>query len=238
MSFVESYNDRHLYILTFRNGIINNSTRNVPKIDWKLIIEASTKTNYDVSKILKKSPRINLFDMVKDSDSDSEGLINISDSEGSINISDSEGLINISDSEGLINISDNVLLSNLHESKNNVSHVMNMPITQHDETLFWRIISSIRCLDKDEGRMTNRSIKLSNAHKKHVLRMLHGKYFAELQQVIVDVPLPFDDEKTRHNFMSHIIAKGKSFYNGILTTPVVCLYLCDNYYPIHDWISS
>jgi hypothetical protein len=210
MSFVEAYTSNKLYISSFRHNKITNSSRDVPKIDWKLLIEASAKTNYDVSKLLKKkSPHIKCIDIVKDSGS-----------------------------EDLVNISDNELLSNLHESKNDVLPVMNIPITQHDETSFWRIISSIRCLDKDEGRMTNRSIKLSNTHKKHVLRMLHGKYFAELQHAIVDLPLPFDDEKTIHNFMSHIIAKGKSFYNGILTDPVVCLYLCDNYYPIHDWISS
>jgi hypothetical protein len=198
--------------LSLYHGInITDSDRGLPKINWKLLYKnVGCFTN--VSELLKKG--------FPDSDTVHSNAICLRSTHKNTSVSDFRY-----ESE----------CNNIDELKND-SSPMNTPIKQQDENLFWEIISGIRCLDKDEGTMTNRSIKLSPIMKKHVIKMLIRKYFDELSHAITDVALPFDDEKNRHNFMTHIITKGKVFYDGILNVPSVCLYLCDNYYPIYDWI--
>jgi hypothetical protein len=125
---------------------------------------------------------------------------------------------------------------NTFESK---SEIYNDNYTQLDIDLFWKKIKKIKCIDKDEGRMTYRNVKLNTFSKDHIIKLLDIKFLKELENAIKDIPIPFTKGQPEYNnFLTHIIAKGKPFYEGIKMNPVVCLYLCDNYYPIYTWLKK
>lgn len=108
-----------------------------------------------------------------------------------------------------------------------------------DESDFWALISRIRCCDKDEGGMTKNNIRLNNDECRDVLLMINGKYIPELKTVLTNIPiLDGIDASDYNNLLTHIIAKGRAFYNGIMENPVVSLYLCDQFYPVYTWINQ
>jgi len=102
---------------------------------------------------------------------------------------------------------------------------------------FWNMIRVIRCYDKDEGLMTEKSIKLPKFKCKEIIRKINYTYMPVLKNKIEQY-LNNIEMENRENFMTHIICKGKDFYNIILSDPSICLYLCDKYYPLHTWISD
>jgi hypothetical protein len=218
MSSWNAYMDSQ-YFSTVNKYYKIKSTRDVPLVDWELLFDASNCNKYDVSKILKKS---------RVSEGNKTGIV----------INDTVQYTPDIVEESKLDSPISELSYDTPELKNDSLPITDRQITQQDDVLFWSIISNIVCLDKDEGRMTNLSINLPHISKAHVMRMLHEKYFSELTQALIDVPLPFYDERINRNFMAHIIIKGKQFYNGILNNPDICLYLCDNYYPIYDWLSA
>ena len=103
---------------------------------------------------------------------------------------------------------------------------------------FWLAIGKIRCCDKDEGRMNIGHIRINIETCRQVLSMINETYIPALKIALTDVPImdgvSIDDYD---NFLTHIIAKGMMFYNGIIENPVVSLYICDQFYPIHTWLN-
>jgi hypothetical protein len=108
-----------------------------------------------------------------------------------------------------------------------------------DDAKFWQLISKIGCRDKDEGTMRQSSIRLSRIERSELINAVNSKYMPELKAIMDTTAIleginaiDYDD------LLMHIIAKGKSFYQGIITDPVVGLYLCDQFYPVYTWLTS
>jgi hypothetical protein len=107
------------------------------------------------------------------------------------------------------------------------------------DTVFWNMISRITWYDRDERHMyvymaLNR---FTTNEKSYILQQINDIYIPKLKEKLTNVPLLQTVESDNHNnILTHIIMKGKVFYNGILNNPEVSLYLYDQYYPVYDWL--
>lgn len=108
-------------------------------------------------------------------------------------------------------------------------------------TAFWTMISRINCVDRDEGLLYKNDIlrKFSMREVIFLLEQINNIYIPILKAKLNNVPLlqTIGDENY-NNILTHIIVKGKIFYEGIINNPEVSLYLCNQFYPIHDWLSN
>lgn len=103
----------------------------------------------------------------------------------------------------------------------------------------WRKVGRIRCVDRDEGTMTARAIRMTPHDAEIVKGWLYHECFPRLMQALEDQPIAFkDNSAVMRDFMSHIIFKGKEFYDCVIAHPSLCLYLCGNTYPIWTWLFS
>ena len=111
---------------------------------------------------------------------------------------------------------------------------------QNTETQeFWNIISKVQCLDKDEGNMTRGNIRSVLPHRDMVLRLLRDKFIPKLREVLSSTPLSDGiDVDEYDNLLTHIVFKGKVFYDAIVVDPIFSLYLCNQYYPIYTWLTN
>jgi hypothetical protein len=129
-----------------------------------------------------------------------------------------------------------------YEKKNNVeiSQQSQQQVVEYmDESQFWSYINQIRCCDKDEGRMTKNNICLSSVECQNILMSIDDKYIPELKISLTNIPIMDGIPSSDYcNLLTHIIAKGKPFYNGIIENPMVSLYLCDQFYPVYTWINQ
>ena len=108
-----------------------------------------------------------------------------------------------------------------------------------DDVKFWQLISKIGCRDKDEGIMRQSSIRLSRIERSELINAVNSKYMPELKAIMDTTAILEGINSIDYNdLLMHIIAKGKSFYQGIITDPVVGLYLCDQFYPVYTWLTS
>ena len=108
-----------------------------------------------------------------------------------------------------------------------------------DDINFWHLIRRINCYDKSDGRMTKNNIVLSHNECIDVITVIDLKYIPKLKECLVDVPIMDGiDISDYNNLLTHIIAKGESFYNGIMANPMVSLYLCDQFYPVYTWLKQ
>ena len=103
---------------------------------------------------------------------------------------------------------------------------------------FWTIMRKIRCIDKDEGRMTASRVSMSAADKNLVILLMDNRFIPMLRRSLDEVPFETLSEQDQKNFFSHVIAKGEVFFNGILENPIISLYLLNNFYPIYTWLSA
>lgn len=111
---------------------------------------------------------------------------------------------------------------------------------QEENNAFWQIIRKIMWYDRDEG------IRCSNDIHRNINRIelifiksqINSRFIPLLKSVLLNTPL-FEnlDERDQYNIMTHIILKGKEFYNGIIQNPFVSLYLFEQYYPAYDWMN-
>ena len=103
--------------------------------------------------------------------------------------------------------------------------------------MFWKIIGRIRCVDKDDGRMSATCIRFNLTDYRLTLAMLDYHFIPKLKAKLTEVPFDRLSEIEQKNFFTHIIAKGKEFYSWVLSSPSICLYILEkNYYPIYQWI--
>ena len=131
----------------------------------------------------------------------------------------------------------NVIYKNDNEENKNTNNDNSFETINEDD--FWKLIDRIRCCDRDEGIMSKNSIKLPTLECRNVLSMIDTKYIPELNAAMSDVPiLDGVDISEINNLLTHIICKGKIFYNGIIENPTVSLYLCDQFYPVYTWINE
>lgn len=108
-----------------------------------------------------------------------------------------------------------------------------------DDSVFWALMRRVRCCDKDEGRMTKSSISLSPDDCRTVLYMINGKFLPALNTALTDIPIMDGINDSEYNdLLTHIIAKGSAFYDGMIANPIVSLYLCDQFYPVYTWLSQ
>ena len=128
------------------------------------------------------------------------------------------------------------------ESKQNVIQgvlsSLQIGIESGNDQRFWNMLSGIRCYDKDEGIMRETNIKLPKYKCKEILRNINNVYMPVLKNKIEPYLNNIELEEDKKNFMTHIICKGKQFYDVVLNDPTICLYLCDKYYPLHTWLSN
>ena len=108
-----------------------------------------------------------------------------------------------------------------------------------DDSVFCALMRRVRCCDKDEGRMTKSSISLSPDDCRTVLYMINGKFLPALKTALTDIPIMDGINVSEYNdLLTHIIAKGSAFYDGMIANPIVSLYLCDQFYPVYTWLSQ
>ena len=108
-----------------------------------------------------------------------------------------------------------------------------------DDSVFWALMRRVRCCDKDEGRMTKSSISLSPDDCRTVLYMINGKFLPALKTALTDIPIMDGINVSEYNdLLTHIIAKGSAFYDGMIANPIVSLYLCYQFYPVYTWLSQ
>jgi hypothetical protein len=116
------------------------------------------------------------------------------------------------------------------------------PISTNNTTdHFWNIIRRVVWYDKDERLLTRDNIKIYIIKRdiRYVLECMDNVFIPELKIAVSDGPLLQAIEPENHNnILAHIIIKGLEFYNGIRNNPDVSLYLCDQYYPVYDWLRS
>ena len=123
---------------------------------------------------------------------------------------------------------------------NNTYHIIEEKLpTVIDDINFWHLIRRINCYDKSDGRMTKNNIVLSHNECIDVITVIDLKYIPKLKECLVDVPIMDGiDISDYNNLLTHIIAKGEAFYNGIIANPMVSLYLCDQFYPVYTWLKQ
>ena len=141
-------------------------------------------------------------------------------------------------------ISNSLIFTIVHNKKSPESHNMYHIIEEKlptviDDINFWTLIRRINCYDKSDGRMTKNNIVLSHNECIDVITVIDLKYIPKLKECLVDVPIMDGiDISDYNNLLTHIIAKGEAFYNGIIANPMVSLYLCDQFYPVYTWLKQ
>jgi len=117
---------------------------------------------------------------------------------------------------------------------------INTPVFEPiDDSVFWALMRRVGCCDKDEGRMTKCCISLSPDDCRTVLYMINGKFLPALKTALTDIPIMDGINVSEYNdLLTHIIAKGPEFYDGMIANPIVSLYLCDQFYPVYTWLSQ
>ena len=142
-------------------------------------------------------------------------------------------------------ISNSTIFSTEHnknpvDNSNNTHHIIEEKLpTVIDDINFWHLIRRINCYDKSDGRMTKNNIVLTHTECLDVITIIDLKYIPKLKECLVDVPIMDGiDISDYNNLLTHIIAKGEAFYNGIIANPMVSLYLCDQFYPVYTWLKQ
>ena len=128
------------------------------------------------------------------------------------------------------------------ETKLNIQSDMKLYIENNEESrdliYFWNIMSELNCVDSDDGHMSIRSVRLTKKQCAHSLKHLDNLFIPYLKTYLDELNiLTLIGADNYKNFLTHIIAKGKNFYNYIIENPECSLYMCDQYYPIYEWLS-
>lgn len=106
--------------------------------------------------------------------------------------------------------------------------------------VFWNLVKKLNCYDRDEYTMNSHSIDIySTGERTFLLEKINSIFIPLLTVKLKDTPvLDGINSIDYNNFMTHIIFKGAKFYMAIILNPDISLYLCDQFYPIHDWLNS
>ncbi len=110
--------------------------------------------------------------------------------------------------------------------------------TQSTEDInkIWRIIEKLQWRDADEIKMTKSYIKnkLTPQEIATISAYLDvlGKPLVEKISLIVRGI----DISNTCDFYAHIIGKGKQFYDSVLKTPDLCIYLSEVYQPLYTYL--
>jgi alcohol dehydrogenase YqhD (iron-dependent ADH family) len=87
---------------------------------------------------------------------------------------------------------------------------------------FWQKIADLNWVDKSEGFVIFNPIKLDDRVEKF------AKQFKVHLNNIINIP--DIDEESKKNIISHIIARGRDFYNAITDNPSFADYLINEHY--------
>lgn len=115
------------------------------------------------------------------------------------------------------------------------------PLTEKE---VFALLETIAIYDKSERKMDSNCISIINHEKLLPLMLAMDIMSKQLLTVIkghTGVLSSLRDIDVK-NFLYHIIAKGKIFYQGTLSDPNFCLYLIDDttlgFQPLYEWISN
>ena len=105
--------------------------------------------------------------------------------------------------------------------------------------LCWELIKYITIYDRDESIIEyNHLLSYMSCQEYRYLKLyIDSKLIPELQKNILSL-LAYLDENEHNNIMTHIIFKGRAFYEMVLQDYTVGLFLISNYYPIYNWIEQ
>ena len=70
---------------------------------------------------------------------------------------------------------------------------------------------------------------------KFLLNIINHELIPRLKERLF-ILLQLIDVNKHNNIMAHIIMKGRTFYNCVMETPSISLYLIDQYYDVYDWL--
>lgn len=109
--------------------------------------------------------------------------------------------------------------------------------SQRESYDLWGSIEKMRYYDKDEGGvLALRNLPYSVEEALFIFEGIESLLF-NLKAALTDESLSSetaDNPRNYHNFLCHVIFKGRSFYAAVVDHPSLCLYLDNNYHPIYD----
>jgi len=94
---------------------------------------------------------------------------------------------------------------------------------------FWKIIHKLNWRDRSELICNRRTLSKLTTEEQYFLKIYIISYFDELQNVIKTTGIftdsYFNIPENVLNFIYHIIAKGREFYNVCIIEPTFCEYI-------------
>jgi hypothetical protein len=123
----------------------------------------------------------------------------------------------------------------IYESK--VQESCNVSLGNMNIISFWQTIELINWYDKDEKLLGKFSItnKFNRITRMRLFDMLNNIILPILKEKL-SLLLESIDIENHNNILTHIVMKGQVFYDFIISNPVVCFYLIDQFYPVYDWL--
>ena len=111
-------------------------------------------------------------------------------------------------------------------------------ITTTDKTIFWQCVNSMTCYDRSEGFMSPLSFTcICKNNRSAILLYLDHRILPNLEKKLLPIRNRISTSETNwKNFLTFIAFKGKDFYDLVIESPSVCLYIKHNYYPIYTWL--
>lgn len=144
----------------------------------------------------------------------------------------------------MIKIKDLITRKNVSETNNIEETIIEETKNDDEEQInnsFWNMISRLRWYDRDENMYLNPHTitrKFTRDEATFLLRCIKNIYIPKLSEKLIETNIfSIVASASHNNILTHIILKGKVFYNAILDSPDLCLYLHDQYYPCYDWLN-
>ena len=136
-----------------------------------------------------------------------------------------------------LNSSINAASESLANYESSPVHKNKYPMVEN--TLFEKL-QILRWADKDEVRMTKTSL---NKFSEEIISGMYHLMTSMAERLREAIGLKTGvlenmNESGRNNFLFHAIAKGRDFYYQSLADPEFCLYLVDNWQPLHTYMSE
>lgn len=102
---------------------------------------------------------------------------------------------------------------------------------------FWDLTSKCLWYDKDEILLKKENLNrfFTRDDMNFILNIMINELIPRLKERLT-ILLQYIDPSKHNNILSHIIMKGHIFYNSVMETPSISLYLIDQYYDVYDWL--
>lgn len=102
---------------------------------------------------------------------------------------------------------------------------------------FWGLTSKCLWYDKDEILLKKENLNrfFTRDDMNFILNIMTHELIPKLKERLT-VLLQYIDVSKHNNILAHIIMKGRVFYDNVMETPSISLYLIDRYYDVYDWL--